>query len=217
MLKKMEQSCSSFQLFKEANTDFLKDPVIDSFLQDPWHYQLFIRSLCDSSQKIEKKLNEAFQKFYTKIKIVHYLSKTLYWEAVNYDKRERKQKNLFPLLVNDESARYENMNNVEKPFEINQKETIVRDLFIESFSKTLEEKIENPLLYEAYHQLTDRQQEILNFIYNKKLTFIETAQYLNISQQGVSRIHQQALKNLKKYMSGKKKEKEQKWQNGKIG
>lgn len=194
-----ENFCLTFEKFKLQNERFLKDPIVNSFLENSTHYQLFMESLCKPSKDIEEKLNNAFQKFYTNIKVVNYLAKTVYWEAINYDKNRRKQMKHELLLVSDDNS---SENNQIRKIEMPESNTF--DFSISRSSKSLKESIENIDLYDAYIYLTERQKEILNYIYIHELTNIEIAQNLNISQQGVSRIHQQALKKMKKYMSERK-------------
>ncbi|MCT1579060.1 sigma-70 family RNA polymerase sigma factor [Oceanobacillus kimchii] len=135
-------------------------------------------------------LDKSFQEYYTKVKMVNYLSKTIYWKSVDYDKKIKFSKDRALPLID------ENGNEHSQLFE-QQPIDSVENQVIESYNLPLAEKIENQILKEAFENLTDRQKEVIQNVYGYEKNINETAYEMCISQQAVSKIHKNAIANLR--------------------
>ncbi|SDC60647.1 RNA polymerase sigma factor, sigma-70 family [Pelagirhabdus alkalitolerans] len=183
----------SLEKFSEENPKFYRSKLVRSFLKQYEHQAMFIDALCYPSEENRQKLDEAFRDFYTGVKIVSYLSKTIYWESVNFDKKQRYRNKISPLVLNDSS----NLNEVNVLEKIKSTDKSIEEKIIEEKTLAIEEKIEDPKLKIAFLSLTMRQKEVLQSIYGNGENITDTAYQLDISQQAVSKIHKSALKRLK--------------------
>lgn len=168
----------------------LHEPLINNFLSENENLLILNQFLLNPTQNNKALLDRAFQEFYIKAKIVNYLSKTIYWKSVEYDKKMRHAASMsIPLLdeVKEDKPGYQfqSSDNVEKQV-------------IESDNLPLAEKIENPLLRKAFEKLTDRQKEVLQHVYGYGQNMNETAMKMKVSQQAVSKIHKSAITFLQK-------------------
>ncbi|MBM7095739.1 sigma-70 family RNA polymerase sigma factor [Bacillus sp. H-16] len=192
MLKKKITEQHLIDHFRKRHPEISGNPLFHSFLLDHKHRTLLTDALQHPTDKNKAALDQAFRDYYTGVRILNYLSQTLYWEAVNYDKKRRERSSTFPLVL-DHPAKDEDtvvIENIESGDRVEEE-------VIESSHLALHERIENPNLKKGIQKLTRRQQEVLQFIYGEEKTLTETALKLGISQQAVSKIHRAAIKNLK--------------------
>lgn len=178
------------------------NPLIRSFLDDYDHLCALQNYIISPTQKNKNALDKIFQEFYTRIMITNYLSKTLYWASVNFDKKVRSSKKRF--LPIPYGAQVEDHN----PSKYLSSENNVEAEVLDAYNLPLDKKIENSSLREGFNKLTKRQKEVLQHIYGYKKSTNETSLELKITQQGVSKHHKSAITRLRKEMlSGKEKEK----------
>lgn len=199
LIEELEEQPDIYK-FSKKHSNSLNNPLIQSFLKDVGHFTLLVKSLYNPTRENKESLDQAFQEYYTGVKVINYLSKTLYWEAINFDKQMRAKNLRFPLVLDGTSNE-----EVSLPL-IEMKEKSVENLVIENQSLPLIDRLENPKLSRNFVKLTDRQKEVLQHIYGSAKSITETASELNITQQGVSKIHKSAIKRLRKDMihEGKK-------------
>ncbi|QAS54847.1 sigma-70 family RNA polymerase sigma factor [Halobacillus litoralis] len=183
--------------FIKGHQELLENPLVISFLEKRENLTLLVQHLRSPSKQNKQALDEAFREYYTGVKILNYLSKTLYWEAVNFDKKKRKENIRFPLVV-DGAASEEDSGYEES---LVSEEESVENQIIESSRSFLIDRIGDIRLKTAFSSLTQRQKQLLEGVYGDNLTITETADKLGITQQGASKIHKLAIERLKKGMS----------------
>ncbi|WP_419892800.1 sigma-70 family RNA polymerase sigma factor [Oceanobacillus kimchii] len=173
-----------------TNTKALNNTLVKSFLKEGENSKIFNQFMQNPTKDNQILLDKSFQEYYTKVKMVNYLSKTIYWKSVDYDKKIKFSKDrALPLI-------YENGNEHSQLFE-QQPIDSVENQVIESYNLPLAEKIENQILKEAFENLTDRQKEVIQNVYGYEKNINETAYEMCISQQAVSKIHKNAIANLR--------------------
>ncbi|WP_160890324.1 sigma-70 family RNA polymerase sigma factor [Halobacillus litoralis] len=187
-----------FLQFQKDHEKLIKNPLVKKFLEQEEHFNLLIQNLKDPSDENRNMLDSSFREYYTGVKVINYLSKTIHWGAVNFDKKQRREKNRFPLVMDgtvddDESSLVEG---------IPSSEPLVDIQVIENVHNSLENKIENERLKIAFSKLTERQKKVLEFVYGNNLTLTKTAHELGITQQGASKIQKKALERLRREMEG---------------
>ncbi|GAA0439501.1 MULTISPECIES: sigma-70 family RNA polymerase sigma factor [Virgibacillus] len=180
--------------FKAIYSNSLQNPLIQSFLDNNDHLSILNQYISNPTQENKDSLDRAFQEFYTKVKMINYFSKTLYWEAINFDKKIRSSKSRFMPILDGTTSE----DNIIPKHRSNEKN--VEEQVIESYDLPLVERIENPSLRKGIEKLTNRQKEVLQHIYGYKNSTNETASELKITQQGVSKIHKSAIARLRKEM-----------------
>ncbi|XJZ27537.1 sigma-70 family RNA polymerase sigma factor [Bacillota bacterium Lsc_1132] len=178
--------------FKERNKEFLSNPIIKNFLSNQEHYQMLIDTIADPTVKNKEKLDQAFKLFYFNIRFISFVSSSLYYNAVNFDKKQRKYSSRYSLTVdntvqNEEEITFKEM--IEDP----EAEITLDKLVI---SEDIGDYITNPVIYRAIQDLSVKQKEILNLAYVKGLSDKEIARLLSKSQQSVSKMHKKALRKI---------------------
>ncbi|NMH70665.1 sigma-70 family RNA polymerase sigma factor [Bacillus sp. RO3] len=164
--------------------------AVDSFISRPENQKLIEDFLRHPSARNEERLNEAFKAHYFDIRFTSYVSSSLYFHSVNFDKHVRKYSERHPLTL-DNKGDHEGGSFID----------LVPDPSSEippflNYS-TLTECLENEELLHALEGLTDKQKRILDLAYVQELNDTEIAQILGVSQQAVSKTHRKALNILK--------------------
>ncbi|WP_147802595.1 sigma-70 family RNA polymerase sigma factor [Alkalicoccus halolimnae] len=182
------------EAFEQAHPLLFQNPLIRSFFKNKEHVYLLIQYVTHSTEQSMQALDEAFRDYYTGVKLVHYLSQTLHWKAVHYDKRLRKEAERFPLT--EEEA----LMTREQPY------TKAELPWLEELKTPLTEKLGDEQILRAFSQLTQRQKQVLQLVYGEGHTLTETGCLLGITQQGASKIHYAALCRLRKILIEEKEE-----------
>ena len=185
--------------FKQKNQAFLQNPIIKRFLGEQEHYLLFLKAVNYPTVENNEKLDRVFKKYYFNIRFSAFISTSLYYNAVNFDKKQRLHMSRFPLTVDSE---------VQEEYGITFKDTLQdskAEIIIDklTLSNDIGDYIINPKLYKVVHSLSTKQKEVLNLAYLKGLSDTAIAKILNKSQQSVSKLHKTALKKIYDYMTQK--------------
>ncbi|RWZ54773.1 sigma-70 family RNA polymerase sigma factor [Halobacillus fulvus] len=182
--------------FYEAFPDLKGNQAVDTFIRNPEHQELLRDYLQAPTKDGRDRLDEAFKVYYFGLRFTSYVSTSLYFHSVNFDKRMRRfeERNALTLdqPVGDEEGTTFKDQLADEP---NGND--------EEMETSLEESVESEALLEAYALLTDKQQEILTYAYVHQWKDVEIARKLGTSQQSVSKSHQRALKKLKQLLEGK--------------
>ena len=164
--------------------------AVDSFISQPKHQILLKDFIRHPSSRKEDRLNEAFKAHYFDIRFTSYVSSSLYYHSVNFDKRTRKYNERHPLTLDNQGDEGDGslIDLVPDPSP---------DIAPFTNYSTLAECLESEELLRAFKTLTDKQQNILDLAYLQELTDTEIAKILGVSQQAVSKTHRKALRTLK--------------------
>jgi RNA polymerase sigma factor (sigma-70 family) len=194
-MDKIQETNEKLEDFKNKNKLFLKNPLIQNFLKDRYHAQLFQKAISNPTLENKEELDRAFKLYYFNVRFTSFISSTIYFNAINYDKKQRKH-NLRHLLTIDSPAQNdEDMNFKDSLVDPNGETTIEKILD----SEDITDYIEDPILYEAVNSLSKKQKEVLSLAYIKCLTDTDIAKLLNKSQQSVSKIHKRALEKIQEF------------------
>jgi len=189
---------NNFPYLIEKKNNFFKDnpnsrqnKILMNFLDDEYNLCIFVVALF-GEKKLEELLNERFKEFYFEYRFIAYVSKFLYFRAINFDRKERKQLEKEPIIL-------------DMPIDEDRKLKLSDFIFYEEseaefgISPTkFDDLIFDENLYAAYKKLSTKQQKILYLAYHSLLKDTEIAKKLNVTQQAVSKNRKQALNILKK-------------------
>lgn len=182
---------STVEKFKLENPHFFSQPIVKSFLSDNTHHTLLENALEFPSKKNIELLDNAFKIHFSEIKLIKLISSTIYYYSIDFDKRIRKERSRYPLIVDKPT----NDNN-----EILFKDLIVSDFNIDSYlemNNNLENLLEDEQLINALAKLTKKQKFILNAYYNLELKDVEIAKIMGVTQQSISKSRNRALEKLR--------------------
>jgi RNA polymerase sigma factor (sigma-70 family) len=173
----------------------LKNPLIRSFLENKEHAELLTTAICYPTKENNSKLDQIFKKFYFQLRFTTYISNTLYFNAINFDKSNRKTNHRFPLTVDQPIEKEETTNkeNIEDDSATITLEKIVR-------SSNIDDYIETIALVQALKLLTPKQKQVISLAYIYGLSDTNIAINLGCSQQAVSKLHKKALIKLRSHL-----------------
>lgn len=134
---------------------------------------------------------------YTEIKINKYISKIIYYESINFDKKERKIQSRFPLIL-------------DKPLMEQDESVTLKDIIPSEYkveykvnSMRIEDHIECPKLLQAIKKLTQRQREVIGLAYIVNLSDTDIAKKSGVSQQAITKIRRKSLEKLRNLLLNK--------------
>lgn len=181
--------------FEKENVEFLQNRLVSSFLKIPSNKNAYVETITNPTQENKEKLDTLFKQFYLKVRFISYISTTLKYNSINYDKHLRLIQFRYSTILdapisNDREDTYQNLfANQENAF-----------IFDEAFlTADIKQQVTCPLLYKALSLLTEKQIEIINLAYVDGLSDTEIARVLNKTQQAISKTHKKALKNILTY------------------
>ncbi|EZH65884.1 hypothetical protein DH09_13710 [Bacillaceae bacterium JMAK1] len=187
IVKQLMDECPELELFIQNHRELFEQPIMQHFLSSPQARNLFIQSIREPTDTNQQRLDDHFQSFYLNAQFTRYVSKTLYWTAIQYDQKRRKQRARNPLIVDNPSVTDYTIA-VEPDYSI-----VCETLDVQSWSS-------NPRLSHALTKLTPQQKKILIGYYKFELTNQEIADQLNVSQQAVSRMRLSTIRFLQNVM-----------------
>ncbi|MCA0972381.1 sigma-70 family RNA polymerase sigma factor [Halobacillus litoralis] len=175
------------KLFFHAFPNLKGNRAVEAFIRKPEYQEAIEQYLNDPVEENRLVLDECFKDFYFGVRFTSYVSTSLYFQSVNFDKRSR---------------RFEERNALTLDQPVGDEEGVtLKDQIIEGEEDTkrepLEASIENQRLLDAFLSLTVQQRKILNLAYVEQYTDTEIAASLGVSQQSVSKSHKRALDKLK--------------------
>lgn len=160
--------------------------ILDSFLSIKKNKEILELYQKTNNQKYKVMLNEEFEIYYSKIIVVSYYSKTMYFFAQKYDMETKKQSKIIDKLT----LRYcPDEDNTGHDFEISSSE--IRDY------------ITNEKLYKIISRLPKKQQQLLFLIYIKQIEEDKIADYYGITRQAINKMKNKTLSNIKENFSTK--------------
>ncbi|MED4205805.1 sigma-70 family RNA polymerase sigma factor [Neobacillus mesonae] len=177
----------------------LLNPIIQSFLRNKTNYDLFVKSICFPTNENHIKLDRAFQQFYGEIRLIHYISKHLTHYSWHFYQKEKKEYE-YHLYTFDQPIKEEsNMYSLGSLISDGNNE-VIDSILIQS--KSLMDHVQDPKLYRALQRLTIKQRKALELYYLYNLTHTEIGKILQVSQQAVSKMINNALRKLRIYYMG---------------
>lgn len=172
--------------------------MVQDFLKQKQHFQLFQKTIRHPSQENQQRLNEAFQNYYAEIHLTKYISQTLSRYAKDFLAKERTGQNHYLLTLDKPVPSKEDEGKQITYAEWISDETDSVESKLEGKGQLLDH-IESKKLYEGLIGLTHRQFMILNLHFFCNLSYNEIAYHLGITKQAVSKTMGQALGKLRKH------------------
>ncbi|MGB8001274.1 MAG: sigma-70 family RNA polymerase sigma factor [Anaerobacillus sp.] len=167
-----------------------QNKAVDSFISHRENQRLIEDFLQQPNAQKEDHLNEAFKAHYFDIRFTSYVSSSLYFHSVNFDKHARKYSERHPLTL-DHTVEQEGGSLIDLVPDPSS------DIAPFTNFSTLTECLENEELLQAFEALTDKQKHILDLAYVQDYSDTDIARVLGVSQQAVSKTHRKALNTLK--------------------
>ncbi|OZT10614.1 hypothetical protein CHN50_21095 [Priestia aryabhattai] len=188
----------SLDEFKERNKKLFSQPIVKSFFEEnPTHLTLLEASVVHKVEEATEKLDKLFAEHFFLYKLMKYISTLSYNFSIEFDRRRKKQKTRFPLLI-DHS--YENENNnisVLSDHLLEDRNNSIDNSFEDRNRHSIYSLIEDKSLYQELKKLTPKEKSIIELIIIKEMKQIELSQVLNESPQNIAKTKKRALKKLR--------------------
>ncbi|WP_022794924.1 sigma-70 family RNA polymerase sigma factor [Marinococcus halotolerans] len=158
------------------------DRLWRSFLTNDTYQRLFDQyHQCPTHQHYYQ-LEHAFHRFVQEQRVVAYLAKTIHYTAVQFDQKERR--------FLDRNQRW---------LDRDMDEGYTQREYSLAINSGQEEgpRVQRQFVDEAWEQLTEKQQQVLDFSFVDGYTDEEIGRMLGQSQQSVSRLKQRALQRMR--------------------
>lgn len=193
---------TTFQRFLVDHSEFLENPIVKDFLKAEGHLLLLANAINNPTENNNKKLDEAFRIHYFTIRFTSYISSSMFFSAINFNKKQAIYKSRYPLILDKEMEAGEAM--TYKEIVVDTQSDIELCMETNYFQRDVLEYVADPFLFNAIKTMTKFQKEILYCAYVCKLNDTEIATKINKSQQYISKVHKEALKNIYHLISRKK-------------
>ncbi|MFX4304267.1 hypothetical protein F8N00_02665 [Exiguobacterium sp. A1_3_1] len=141
--------------FFDANQEFLNNKIIKNFLNNIENQELLLNVIENPNENNKNKIDESFKKFYFNVRFISFISQTIYFSAINFDKKIRLVNSRFPLIADS---------NLKEDDQLSIKDLIVDDkahIDIEQIinDENLEKYVGDEKLLQAILLLTETQKK----------------------------------------------------------
>lgn len=189
----MNQCLDKLQMYKSSHQRFFREPIVNAFLSNDKYFNYFIEAIHYPTTESLERVDKAFKQFYTKAKIVSYLSKMIYFNSIHFDKKKRKYNLRYPLIFDQPVSK------MDHDFTIGESYYTYHTDFEEILKdQSIEDIVDSPNIHKIIRKLSEKQKEILKLYYIYDLKNKEIAQLTKDSPQNVSQQHKRALLKIKK-------------------
>lgn len=185
--------------FVEENRSLLEHKVVKNFLKSKDNRQLLVNAICNPSEKNYELVDLSFKKYNFNARFTAYISTTLYFYALNYDKNQRKDNERCSLTIDQPIKEYGGA--TLKDLLENSTTQLSLDEIIDS--EHIEDYVEWSTLYQAIANLSTKQKEVIDLYYVSNLSEKDIGVLLKKTQQVVSKLHRKALLNIFNYIQRK--------------
>lgn len=191
------ESLHKLKEYQSQHPHFCNHYLFKSFIQKPENKKILIKTILNPNKENKKKLDEAFKRHHFRLKFLSYLSKTLYFNSIQFDKKKREE-NKRNLLILD--APISDKDNSLLIDQIASNEPEIENTLLTNSS--LEEHLSNQKLLQCFKNLTQYQKEILTLYYVNSYTDTQIAKMQNKTQQTISKTRKKALLKLRRQIKG---------------
>lgn len=180
-----------FLEFQTKNSVIFSNTVIQKFFESKKHIRLLCNFLLDSSEENKIKLEQAFKIFYFELRFVKYLSTTVHYASIDYDKKRKKREERM-VMIYDQPINNEGTFCLGELFQegINNEDDNKKVVSPDEFGNLLE----NKSVYSVYSNLTEKQKLILTLSYSHNYQDKEIATMLHVSNKQFPKQNQRHLK-----------------------
>lgn len=183
----------------EMKSTLFRDKLIKNFITDIDNKKILEEAFEYQTSESFKILDRVFKQYYFNVRITSYISTTIYYSAMNFDKKERNESKRTQLILDSP------INDASNNYLITRKDLLRDDSqdllkLIKTDYMNINNFIESPHVIEAIETLTEKQKQILYLVFVEKFTHTEIAEILGVSQQAISKNQAKAINLIRKYL-----------------
>jgi len=168
--------------------------LLKSFLEHDENKRILDHYCKNPSKHNKEQLDNAFKRFYFKIRSLSYFSKVLPFEAVKFDKKIKKYKDYHLMIIDRPLNRdYDTSDNTLIDY-LEDTSTNLKNVH----STKLQDHINDLDIETALNYLTPKQKNILYYSFVMEFKDTEIAEMLKVSQQNISKTKKRALTKIRR-------------------
>ena len=192
----MSNVIHTVRAFMKKNPIFFSNPLIKSFLEKEENQQLLTRAIEQQDEKASQLLDQRFEFFYLKVRMLHYTNKLAHFYSQTYDQKKRKQRVELTFDValdtSDESRQTigELIPTVHFPMD-------------DEAIQTVQELLPTTKMMTVFQSFSEKKKIILDLYTFGHFSNKEIAEQLHCTPQNVSKMKAKAFAQLKRaYVNG---------------
>jgi RNA polymerase sigma factor (sigma-70 family) len=183
---------------KRAKMKFVSlssDYLVERFFSYPRNVYLLCSYLDSRSPESWKRLEEAFVNFCFEVRLTKYLSSTIKFAYMDYERKRRRAKRNVAIL--DMQAHEDHVETIGERYVSRNDDEIF--LISRPDPQKMLDSLSNESVYEAFSKLTPNQKIILTFSYAMGYPDKEIAEKMSVTPQAVSKARNAALASLRRH------------------
>ena len=195
-VNKMDKNSPDCQVSPdESNKESIqkKNQLLASFLGHPDYFAAYRLAMENPTTENLERLDRFFKEFYFDIRFTSYISSTIYFNAINFDKRQRIQNSRHSVTLDATIPEGDGRSFAEM---LGDAESFI-SLDALLMDASLPDQVASANLFAALQTLTPKQLQILELSYVNGLNDTEIGIALSKSQQTVSKTRKRALRALR--------------------
>lgn len=162
--------------------------IVQLFLKEPEHMRLYKRAHEEPSTENKQALDNAFKLFFTKIKVVQYISRLIKGYSIDFDKRTRKKHQSISIDSTNKENEHSSLDYLFQSADVHADSVKANDE-----KGNTDELFENLALAQSFSQLEPIQQTVLIYSFYHGYKNKEIATILAVSEQRISYYKKRAL------------------------
>lgn len=181
--------------FNSINKTFLSEPIVKTFFESSSENKILLKKAIEKKDKnASEMLDEKFKEFFFQFRIISYISKLSRNLSIDFDKRQRKLKGKFQLLLDGPNG--SNLINLTK-----EENDFLEEILANSEKTHLTDYVDDTKLINALNELTSKQRKVIKLIYIYELKQSDIARLLNETPQSITNTKRKALKKIRKLLA----------------
>jgi len=177
---------------------FFKNPLLQRFLQNEDNRRLYERLCRDNCEADRVELEQRFATFFFEMRFLGYVRKHIHYEAMHLLNKSRLRHAQEALLLNTqvghEDGSRERIELLPDPASSVESRVVEETLALDNLSQ-------DHVLHAAIHNLSEKQQKVLDLLFVQQLTEQEASLVLGVSQQAVNKVKRGLLQHLRQQLT----------------
>lgn len=187
----MKKKYTSLVEFIDENHDFFSQPIIKSFIDQPNNLSLLELAIVHDDSRAREQLDEQFVEHFFLFRLIKYISTLSYYFSNDFDRQRRKQKEKYPLIIDQPSDNNKDSPSIIDIFSLKQ-DGESRNYSLETGFQIFD-LIEDEDLYEILIKLNKKEKEIIKLLVFDQLKQIEVAKLFNETPQNIAKTKKRIL------------------------
>jgi len=181
---------NSLQRFIQRNSSFLKNPLIQSFLQLEDNQHLLIQIIEQKNSQASFTLDQRFELFYLKVRMLHYINKLAKFYSQTYDQKHRKQRSelIFDVSLQTNTESQSTLGDIIPAPYIE---------FEDVIPQTIQELLPTKEMESVFNSFSEKKQKVLDLYVFGQFSNKEIAEQLACTPQNISKLKTKAFAQLK--------------------